>query len=94
MDLIRCIISLTSVKGGPSEGLSSHQRSVIEGSTLHLSEVLGAGGTLLHTEHRFHSLKVHLKLNCDNFLPHPDSHLSHNPVINLILTLKNEKITL
>lgn len=37
------------MKGGPSEGVASHQRPVIKGSTLHLSEILRARGTVLHT---------------------------------------------
>lgn len=35
------------MEGGPSERVPSHQRPVVEGSTLHLSEILRAGGALL-----------------------------------------------
>lgn len=40
------------MKRRPPEDVSRHQRPVVEGSTLHLSEILGAGGALLQTNIR------------------------------------------
>lgn len=77
------------MKGGPSEGVASHQRPVIKGSTLHLSEILRARGTVLHT----HSINTLTSLRMNLCYDHAIQYRLHiEGTVYLILNSLSETV--